>query len=82
MLQESNEEEFVLKTDFPAVVKSKYYIDKTLLMKTFVANIDNANDFVTAPQNFGKSLNLQMMKHFLEIQVDTNGREIVNKRCV
>ncbi|XP_075231697.1 uncharacterized protein LOC142330355 [Lycorma delicatula] len=35
--------------------------------------------FTTAPHNFGKTLNIQMLKHYFEIDVDENGNEILEK---
>ncbi|KAK0175928.1 hypothetical protein PV328_000117 [Microctonus aethiopoides] len=50
-----------------------YYVDKTLLIKELM--VDN-HFLVTAPSRFGKSLNMDMVKRFFEIEVDAKGEPI------
>ncbi|KAK0086147.1 hypothetical protein PV326_005658, partial [Microctonus aethiopoides] len=50
-----------------------YYVDKTLLIKELL--VDN-HFLVTAPSRFGKSLNMDMVKRFFEIEVDAKGERI------
>ncbi|KAK0073119.1 hypothetical protein PV326_013761 [Microctonus aethiopoides] len=50
-----------------------YYVDKTLLIKELMV-INHV--LVTAPSRFGKSLNMDMVKRFVEIEVDDHGERI------
>ncbi|KAK0175957.1 hypothetical protein PV328_000145 [Microctonus aethiopoides] len=50
-----------------------YYVDKTLLIKELMV-INHV--LVTAPSRFGKSLNMDMVKRFVEIEVDDDGEPI------
>lgn len=55
-------------SDFAQVVKTRSFVDKTLLIKDiFDAPLRIA---ITAPPKYGKSTNLDMIKRFLEIEVD------------
>ncbi|CAH1973876.1 unnamed protein product [Acanthoscelides obtectus] len=57
-------------SDFSKLVRTKAFVDKSLLIKEFLED-----DFVliTAPRQFGKSTNMDMLKKFLEIAVDGRG---------
>ncbi|KAK0093308.1 hypothetical protein PV326_013865 [Microctonus aethiopoides] len=50
-----------------------YYVDKTLLIKS-IFKLHHV--LVTAPSRFGKSLNMDMVKRFVEIEVDDHGERI------
>ncbi|KAG8274363.1 hypothetical protein J6590_096070 [Homalodisca vitripennis] len=65
--------------EFSTLVLTGQYIDKSLLVNEFFENRDDYIIYVTAPSGFGKSVNIEMLKSFLEIQVDKNGTEITNK---
>lgn len=56
--------------DFDKIIKSNYYyVDKTGLIKELIENRGMVN-WVTRPYRFGKSLNMSMLKCFLEIGCD------------
>ncbi|XP_054257861.1 uncharacterized protein LOC128982848 [Macrosteles quadrilineatus] len=59
-------------SDFAQVVKTSYYVDKTLFIKDIF--LSAKVNMVAAPRKFGKSTNLNMIKRFLEIEMDTNGQ--------
>ena len=60
------------------VEKSSLFIDKSLLIIEF---IDNPADvlLITCPRRWGKSINMDMIKTFLEIQVDKYGNSYLDK---
>ena len=60
------------RDDFVEFIKEGYlYVDKTMFIKEV---IDDSNHLlITCPRRWGKSLNLTMLKHFLNPQVDNNG---------
>ncbi|XP_065217374.1 uncharacterized protein LOC135843421 [Planococcus citri] len=59
---------------FEKSISSPYFVDKTAMIKTLFENCKNTpNIMITCPKLFGKSLNLDMIKRFAEIEVDKNG---------
>lgn len=58
-------------SDFAEIVSTTSFVDKTLFIKTFVE--DHGTVVITAPHHFGRSTNLNMVKRFLEIEVDDEG---------
>lgn len=63
---------------FPEIIQTGTYIDKSPMIKTFLEDNEKVV-YITAPRNCGKTLNVQLLKHFLDIEVDENGKEITNK---
>ena len=58
-----------------------YYVDKTGLLRDFLNNWGEVNLF-TRPGRFGKSLNISMMKSFLELGSDARlfeGLDIISE---
>ncbi|MDE7477033.1 MAG: ATP-binding protein [Lachnospiraceae bacterium] len=59
-----------------------YYVDKTKLIQTLLEKFGKVNLF-TRPRRFGKTLNMSMLKHFLEIGSDStlfDGLEIAREK--
>ncbi|GFT77511.1 AAA-ATPase_like domain-containing protein [Nephila pilipes] len=59
-------------SSFTELVKKYSFNDKTMLIKDFIESGEKAA-LITCPRRFGKSINMDMMKTFLEIEVDENG---------
>ena len=57
------------------VTKSTIFMDKSLFVKEVMED-GNKVILITMPRRWGKSLNLDMLKRFLEIQVDREGNII------
>ena len=55
------------------VTKSTVFADKSLLIKDIIED-DNASILIAMPRRWGKSINLNMLKRFLEALVDDNGK--------
>ena len=59
-----------------------YYVDKTGLIRTLLERFGKVNLF-TLPRRFGKTLNMSMLKHFLEVGCDStlfDGLEISGEK--
>ncbi|AVP88050.1 hypothetical protein phytr_11250 [Candidatus Phycorickettsia trachydisci] len=61
------------------VTESSIFVDKSLFIEE-IMNSKDAVTLITMPRRWGKSSNLEMLKKFLEIQVDENGRVIKDKK--
>ena len=55
------------------LLESDVFVDKTLLIKEFVEN-SSETVLITRPRRWGKSLNLDMIAKFLQIEVDQQGK--------
>lgn len=58
-------------SDFAEIVTTAPFVDKTMFIQTFIE--DHGIEVITAPHHFGKSTNLNMVRRFLEIEVDDDG---------
>ncbi|MEO1219035.1 MAG: AAA family ATPase [Bacteroidota bacterium] len=57
------------------LVRSDVFVDKTLFIKEFLENVYKVS-LITRPRRWGKSLNVDMLKCFLAIEVDSEGNPI------
>lgn len=57
------------------LLNSDIFVDKTLLIKTFVENSDKVV-LITRPRRWGKSMNLDMIAKFLQIELDKKGNRL------
>lgn len=57
------------------LLESDVFVDKTLLIKEFVEN-SSETVLITRPRRWGKSLNLDMIAKFLQIEVDQQGNSL------
>ena len=72
------DEEFDFTTsDFAKLVKTTLFVDNTLMIKDIFS--ESSRILITAPQQFGKSVNMDMMKRFLEIEMDGGMPKAVRK---
>ncbi|XP_065209700.1 uncharacterized protein LOC135838057 [Planococcus citri] len=58
------------------LLHSEAFIDKSLLIKE-ILSYPQKLIMINCPQSWGKSINLDMMKNFFEIEVDRYGRELI-----
>jgi hypothetical protein len=56
---------------FEDLRKGNYYVDKSMFIKEFFKSKGHVN-LITRPRRFGKSLNLSMLKSYLEINADSS----------
>ncbi|XP_065220092.1 uncharacterized protein LOC135845454 [Planococcus citri] len=61
---------------FEDILQSDSFIDKTLLIRDVIRIGRYQTDLVTAPRKFGKSVNADMIRCFLSIEVDEKGNPI------
>ncbi|XP_065207844.1 uncharacterized protein LOC135836758 [Planococcus citri] len=62
---------------FVNLLRGDFYIDTTYILKEVLKSHRYKTLAITLPSKWGKSLNLDMMKTFLEIQVDNRGKRIL-----
>ena len=66
--------------DFGKLVKeSSIFVDKSLFVKEIIQDASEVI-LITMPRRWGKSLNLDMLKRFLSIEVDKEGNTILNNQ--
>lgn len=71
--------EEIQTSDFERVSKTKTFIDKTLFIRDFLHNPANrsfTHIVLTYPRKFGKSTNLDMLRRFVEMNLDENTGQI------
>jgi hypothetical protein len=71
---------------FEKIIKGNYfYIDKTMFVKELLENM-GAVTLITRPRRFGKTLNLSMLKHFFDVNMDSkflfDGLKIMEHRDI
>ena len=63
--------------DFSELVKeSSIFVDKSLFIKEIIEN-GNEVTLITMPRRWGKSLNLDMLKRFLAVQIDEETGSVI-----
>lgn len=70
LLAQENESRLPERLNFTQLLSKPYFVDKTELLKVFLEG--SQFNLVTCPRRFGKSVNLQMIKLFTEIELDEN----------
>jgi len=76
--EESRESGVYRGDDYEELVTlSSTFVDKSMFIDEVIRSSDKVT-LITMPRRWGKSINLKMLKNFLEIQVDENGNEIEN----
>ncbi len=66
-------------SDFKELVSGYYYVDKTMLIKTFLDERPKVSLF-TRPRRFGKTLAMDMLKTFFEISEEDTAKYFRNKK--
>jgi hypothetical protein len=63
-------------SDFRDIIKNKYiYVDKTLFAKEIIKSSEKVI-LITRPRRWGKTLGMSMLKSFLAMEVDKDGKEL------
>ena len=57
------------------LLNSDVFVDKSLFVKAFIGDSGDVV-LITRPRRFGKSMNMDMLRRFLEIEVDANGNPL------
>lgn len=69
------------KKDIEEIIEEGcYYVDKTLLIKEIIDSSASVILF-TRPRRFGKTMNMYMLKRFLECDIDSKGNVIDHSKC-
>ena len=60
------------------VNNSSVFVDKTLLIEEIINSCIEVS-LITMPRRWGKSMNMNVVKTFFEIEVDVNGNKVKDK---
>ncbi|MEO1219145.1 MAG: AAA family ATPase [Bacteroidota bacterium] len=63
------------------LLKSDVFVDKTLFIREFLKGGDKVA-LITRPRRWGKSMNMDMLKCFLSIEVDDQGQPLPREQCL
>ena len=63
------------------ILQSDVFVDKTLFIKELLENGGNVI-LITRPRRWGKSMNMDMLKCFLSIEVDEKGIPLPEEKCI
>jgi hypothetical protein len=66
-------------SSFESILKADAFVDKTLFIKEIFVGNDNPKVMITAPRKFGKSVNMDMFRCFLELEVDKKTGKQISK---
>nr|XP_018905672.1 PREDICTED: uncharacterized protein LOC109036152 isoform X2 [Bemisia tabaci] len=58
---------------FMEAIESPYFVDKTKLIRQFFESRSERHLVFHGPKRFGKTVNMNMIQNFIEIQTDENG---------
>nr|XP_018911965.1 PREDICTED: uncharacterized protein LOC109040463 [Bemisia tabaci] len=70
---EHKESRFLNTEFFMDTVESRYFVDKSNLIRTFFDFRGNEHVVLHGPKRFGKTVNMNMIQEFVEIETDENG---------
>ncbi|MEO1301396.1 MAG: AAA family ATPase, partial [Bacteroidota bacterium] len=62
------------------VLKSDVFVDKTLFIKEFLEGSGGKVSLITRPRRWGKTINMDMLRCFLSIEVDDQGRPLPQEK--
>ncbi|MEO1219372.1 MAG: AAA family ATPase, partial [Bacteroidota bacterium] len=63
------------------LLKSDVFVDKSLFIKEFLESQEEVT-LITRPRRWGKSLNMDMLKRFLNIEVDDQGKPLPQEQSL
>ena len=64
------------------LLESNVFVDKSLLIQEFLEESGGDVVLITRPRRWGKSLNMDMLRCFLEIAVDEHGVPLPQAQCL
>ena len=64
------------------LLSSNVFVDKSMLIQEFLEESVGKVVLVTRPRRWGKSLNMDMLRCFLEIEVDAHGVPLPQAQCL
>lgn len=72
---DSSEYEYANDSFYGMITNNEVFIDKSLLIKDIIRDKSKVS-FITCPSGLGKTINLDMLKCFLKMEVNNNGNKI------
>ena len=63
------------------LIEGDVFVDKSLFIKEFLQDSSGEVMLITRPRRWGKSINMDMLKRFLAIEVDAQGSPLPQEQC-
>ncbi|MEO1219091.1 MAG: AAA family ATPase [Bacteroidota bacterium] len=64
------------------LLESDVFVDKSLFIQEFLEESGGQVKLITRPRRWGKSMNMDMLKRFLSIEVDAQGVPLPREQCL
>ncbi|MEN0016366.1 MAG: AAA family ATPase, partial [Bacteroidota bacterium] len=64
------------------LLESDVFVDKSLFIQEFLQGSGGQVKLITRPRRWGKSMNMDMLKRFLSIEVDAQGVPLPREQCL
>ncbi|MEO1301369.1 MAG: AAA family ATPase, partial [Bacteroidota bacterium] len=63
------------------LIEGDVFVDKSLFIKEFLQDSSGEVILITRPRRWGKSMNMDMLKRFLALEVDEQGAPLPQEQC-